>query len=588
MRTIRLKALLWAIAVLILIVPGSTLAQPKGYDKHQVVKIRVADDAQLEVLRALDAAGRDLEIWSEVLRIGIIEARVSPDQKRVLKDSGLEYTVHIEDLQAHIDEMYADKGKGFFDQYRTYSEHVSFLNDLAAQYPTLAQTVDLGPSVQGRSLLALRISGPGENKVGLIYHGAQHGNEQAGAMLVAKVAHHLLAQYTFDPEIKALVDDVEWYLLPIMNPDGHEAYSRYNMNGVDLNRNWGGPGSGNDPSGGPYPFSEPETAALRDFFLAHPNVRLHLDVHGYVPWFIWPWAHKAEYCPEQSTYLSVGENVRTLISAAGGPYFQIGTVWEVAYITSGCSCDYSYGDLNVWAYGLELATSSIPNIYDHYFSSMIYLGSTVIGAQMPPEIINVAPLAGILEGGTAVTVSGYNFDAGTTVSFNDQPATDVVIVDPETITCLTPANPIPGWVDVSATNTVGSDTLPLSFHYIPPAGAPPMNLTDVDTMNLISRDHVLHAVTGQPGKLFLVFLSMTGGGPNNTKWGIMGLDAPLIYGYSGFIDADGYMTVLLSMPINHSGYFNFYTHALVDDSPPVWSTGGNNPNGSGSIMWGLN
>ncbi|MDO9694776.1 MAG: M14 family zinc carboxypeptidase [Candidatus Latescibacteria bacterium] len=359
------------VAGIFLLAPEAALAQPRGYENHQVVSIEVAGEAQLEALRILDAASRDLEIWSESLRAGVVEARVSRDQKRELDAAGFGYTVLIENLQARIDEMYADQGHGFFDEYRTYEEHLALMRDLAARYPTLARTVDLGRSVQGRALMALRITGPGASKVGLLYHGAQHGNEQGGAMLVAYVAEHLLANYATDPEIRALVDNAEWYLLPIMNPDGYAVYERYNWHGFDLNRNWGSPGSG------PHPFSEPETAAVRDFFLAHPNVRLYLDVHGYEPWFGWPWARTSVTCPDDDAFHSAGDAVRNLIAAAGGASYAIGAISEVTYPVTGSSVDFSYGDLHQWAYALELASPAIPEIYDHYVSSLLFLASWV-------------------------------------------------------------------------------------------------------------------------------------------------------------------------------------------------------------------
>jgi hypothetical protein len=359
------------VACIVLLAPGAAMAQPKGFDDHRVVAIEVADEAQLEALGSLAAAGKDLEIWSEALRIGTVEARVSPALERELVAGGFAYTVLIDDLQARIDAMYADRGKGFVDEYRTYEEHLAHLDDLAAGYPTLARIVDLGQSVQGRTLRALRISGPGANKVGLLYHGAQHGNEQAGAMLVAGVAEHLLANYATDPQVRSLVDNAEWYLLPIMNPDGYAVYGRYNAHGFDLNRNWGGPGSGPDP------FSEPETAALRDFFLSHPNVRLHLDLHGYEPWFGWPWAHTHDVCPDDGAFRAVGVAVRSLIAAAGGAPYAIGAVSEVAHAVSGSSVDFSYGELGLWAYALEMASPAIPDIYDHYASSLLFLASWV-------------------------------------------------------------------------------------------------------------------------------------------------------------------------------------------------------------------
>jgi hypothetical protein len=143
---------------------------------------------------------------------------------------------------------------------------------------------------------------------------------------------------------------------------------------VDLNRNWGGPGSGLDPWGGPYPFSEPETTALRDFLLAHPTVRVHVDLHGYVPWIMWPWAHTATHCPDHDTFLSVGTEVRDRIAAAGGGTYDIGSIYDVAYPISGCSTDYSYGELDLWAFGIETVDDRMPAICEEFLSGMLYIG----------------------------------------------------------------------------------------------------------------------------------------------------------------------------------------------------------------------
>ena len=87
-------------------------------------------------------------------------------------------------------------------------------------------------------------------------------------------------------------------MVPCVNPDGYE-YSRNHFSfwrknrrqnadgtyGVDLNRNF--PIGFNKSTittsnvyGGPEPFSEPETRALRDFVLAHPNITIALDYHS--------------------------------------------------------------------------------------------------------------------------------------------------------------------------------------------------------------------------------------------------------------------------------------------------------------------
>lgn len=81
------------------------------------------------------------------------------------------------------------------------------------------------------------------------------------------------------------VKNVDWYILPVVNPDGYEYSHRVDRlwrknrhinglcTGTDLNRNfgykWGGVGASHQPCretfAGSRPFSEPESAAVSNF-----------------------------------------------------------------------------------------------------------------------------------------------------------------------------------------------------------------------------------------------------------------------------------------------------------------------------------
>ena len=47
-----------------------------------------------------------------------------------------------------------------------------------------------------------------------------HGDETVGRMLVIYFAEYLLINYDKDDRVKKLVDSIEIYLLPSLNPDG--------------------------------------------------------------------------------------------------------------------------------------------------------------------------------------------------------------------------------------------------------------------------------------------------------------------------------------------------------------------------------
>jgi hypothetical protein len=206
----------------------------------------------------------------------------------------------------------------------------------------------------------------------------------------------------------------------------------------------------------------------------------------------------------------------------------------------------------------------------------------------PPKITTINPNVGLMSGGTPITITGQYFtnSVDTTVTIGGNAATNVLVLNSTTLTCNTPPHPIADKVDVGVKNSNGGATKVNGFTYLPPSGGAPQNLTDVDTLDLYPNDIVLHCVTGKPGAMYLLFFSLDPG-PLKTPWGQAGVGVPFYYMFASFLNPNGYQTLPITLTDPQVGFFNFYTHCLVDDQPPVWATGGNNPNGTGSIMWGL-
>jgi len=127
-----------------------------------------------------------------------------------------------------------------------------------------SETVELGRSVQGRPI-ACQVFGHGPDTV-LIMAGI-HGSEPAGGPLVRELAGYLVRH----PE---LLEGRRIILLPEANPDGLAAGRRFNVRGVDLNRNFPASNFAAVSRHGPRPLSEPESRLLDDLLEQYRPARI--------------------------------------------------------------------------------------------------------------------------------------------------------------------------------------------------------------------------------------------------------------------------------------------------------------------------
>ena len=141
--------------------------------------------------------------------------------------------------------------------------------------PPPTETPDLGPenleigrSVENRPIEAVRFGDGGRH---ILFIGGLHAGAAPGTVTMAQRA---ISYFRANPQ--AVPAETTLYIIISASPDSPRApgelRGRLNANGVDLNRNWDcrwtedAKWRGNvvQGSGGPFPFSEPETQAIRD------------------------------------------------------------------------------------------------------------------------------------------------------------------------------------------------------------------------------------------------------------------------------------------------------------------------------------
>jgi len=172
--------------------------------------------------------------------------------------------------------------------YPSFAAAEAEVRDLAQTRPEQVQLFIAGKSAGDHDLLLLRVhKGDGIARPAALIGGGIHGDEYIGNRTAMAAAAMLAAGD--DPLASQVLQRMDVYILPLINPDGYAATwesegkgpakkTRTNQNGVDLNRNFGKPkarldmplgySGSRDPDStryvGPAPVSEPEAKAVRD------------------------------------------------------------------------------------------------------------------------------------------------------------------------------------------------------------------------------------------------------------------------------------------------------------------------------------
>jgi murein tripeptide amidase MpaA len=115
-----------------------------------------------------------------------------------------------------------------FSHYYTYDEIRSFLDDAAAEYPSLVSVCSIGKSYEGRDILLTtltnRDTGPDLEKPGYWIDANTHAGEVTGsAVALYTIAHHT-ANYGKDERVTRLLDEYVVYVLPRITVDGSEKF----------------------------------------------------------------------------------------------------------------------------------------------------------------------------------------------------------------------------------------------------------------------------------------------------------------------------------------------------------------------------
>ena len=372
--------------------PDAGPGQAERFDNHKVVRVTIRTVDDLALMETISP-----DPWSCRQGIGPVDYRIPPAQLPALDASGLLYHVLIDNVQALIDAETARilgarglEGGGdlaWFSDFKNPAQVSSYVDTLVALRPDMASRVNVGTSVEGRTIYAIQIAAPGSpaNKPIIFLNSVQHAREWVTTMSSMYIADRAVRTYGSDPAVTNILDKFTFIIVPITNADGYEfswtttrlwrKNRRINgvsgggqtIYGVDLNRNWGfgwgvnipgsNPGSSSNRSSETYrgtaAFSEPETQAVRDFIIARPSIMGTVDIHSYSQLILSPYGYTNVPHPRHSLFTDLNAVYRAGIASANGLLYTAGNTFTTIYPAAGTMGDWATGDRSIFGWSME-------------------------------------------------------------------------------------------------------------------------------------------------------------------------------------------------------------------------------------------
>ncbi|XP_072014987.1 carboxypeptidase B-like [Amphiura filiformis] len=359
-----------------------------------------SDDEMKEVMNLMKTSNVEhVEVWLPPRTPGLpVDIMVTPDKKDTivlqLEDTGLKWRVMIEDVQELIDEQIQqqqqqqqqvityEENAFNYTRYNEYDEILSWIDNIASQYSSIVTKLKLTESYEGRDIFTLKLGKVGSNKPIIFYNGGIHAREWLSPATVIYMTKLMLDSYGTDTEMTELLDEIDWYVTPLLNPDGY-VYSwtqdrlwantrsldnKTGCFGVNGNLNydihWGEFGC-KDPCAttpcydGPNAFSEVEVKALADLILSlGSRVKVYLDIHCYSQVMVTPYLYTSDRPKDFNKQKTLANKVVNAIKSVHGKTFLAGSAWDILpseVPASGLSCDWTYDVANItYSYGIEL------------------------------------------------------------------------------------------------------------------------------------------------------------------------------------------------------------------------------------------
>ncbi|GFO08027.1 Zinc carboxypeptidase [Plakobranchus ocellatus] len=279
-------------------------------------------------------------------------------------------------------------------KYHNYTEMMEMLRTVERRNPDLMTLRELpNRTYEERAVKMVELHGNSSQagdppKPAVVIEAGIHAREWISPAVNLWVVDALIQGYRKgDPNITAMLDNSDWYIIPVTNPDGYEFSHkedrmwrknrrdiRWYCKGVDLNRNFDVEFSTTDVSNrcweeiypGDQPFSEPESFNVK-YLVENLQHRLvaYVSVHSYSQVILIPWGYSTDLPkpPNFNETLRIGREMASAMEVRHGKVYRTGQAPDVlGYASSGTSEDWVMKAVpGIFAVGIELRPAAFGN-----------------------------------------------------------------------------------------------------------------------------------------------------------------------------------------------------------------------------------
>jgi carboxypeptidase T len=337
---------------------------------------RVTSTTARAPLARLLAAPLGLDVWEVGPGFVVLQA----DEFQVTRLESMGYAV--EQLQMTEPYLSTFATAAALSGYHSVATLEDDLRRLAAQHTEIAELHEIGRSVEGRPLWALRIGERRGSARKVAFLGCHHAREWISVEVPYLLAEHLLADSAAEP-VQSWLQQGEVWVVPMVNPDGHEHTRTENRLwrknrrrnpggsiGVDPNRNYGYmwgtldiSTSSRVPSDETYigrrAFSEPEVRAVRNL-VARQLFDGVLSYHSYSQLGLFPWGYTFDAVEDESDHDEMRGLARAMERLIRDVHGETYTAQQASqlYLTAGDTIDWTSGEYDVPSFTIELRPAS--------------------------------------------------------------------------------------------------------------------------------------------------------------------------------------------------------------------------------------